>query len=95
MSAVLAEHSPPPWRIRVVGGLPMILLEVEEGTLIGIWNRGAGLNRTAEANLRLIAAAPRLYSAVTALIDTYQRPGWNEAVGDALAALREARGGGP
>ena len=103
------QHTPGPWTINKDGGVPIIGFDVGDGgELLPIVYRVGGFNqRVANANARLIAAAPALLAALTELhrlvevtdniVETSDRYGiYHNDMMDALdaaeVAIKQARG---
>jgi hypothetical protein len=107
----MAEHTPGPWGWSEFsaptpphyddGPEPLVVYEESSGEAIAYPDDGVWPKEVAEANARLIAAAPKLMEALNDLMDVQNGPplytytdAWNAAMAKARAAIAEAEGGG-
>lgn len=86
------RHTPGPWREdnADINGVTHYFVAGERGILLGMWSEGCGLGHQADANRRLMLAAPDLLAALKDVVRIADRK--TVEFDAARAAVKKAEG---
>lgn len=92
------RHTPGPWRVNVISFTPVVYVTTEDHQTVAVAHApeheldAPEHKAQAEANARLIAAAPELYQALVTIRDGYWSEGesWEDMVFDLKRTAAEA-----